>query len=240
MVCCPAKCPRQSSDEHRNDDVNLYAYVGNDPLNRNDPTGTEDCRITGTCGQFARAKEARQSTDGTSATGATSGLAAQVSAAGENRANYDSAVGNLDANDTAGRTELKEQFRQSDPPLARGTVEGARPETGPKPGSGGRANVPNAKVSLAGSVARVAGPVVIVAVAATDAAAVANSPQPFRELAGRSGSLLGGTLGGLGGATVGTLLEPGAGTIVGGVAGAAGGAKYGEIVFTGLYDRIFE
>lgn len=39
MVCCPAKCPRQSSDEHRNDDVNLYAYVGNDPLNAIDPSG---------------------------------------------------------------------------------------------------------------------------------------------------------------------------------------------------------
>jgi hypothetical protein len=163
-----------------------------------------------------------------------------VSAAGENRANYDSAVTKLDASDTAGRSALKEQFRQLDPPLARGTVQGARPETGPKPGSGARANVPNARVSLAGSAARVAGPVAIVASTAVDAAAIANSPQPFRELAGRSGALLGGTLGGLGGASGGTLLAPGPGTIAGGLAGAVGGAKYGEITVTGLYDRIFE
>ena len=221
------------------DDQNLYAYVDNDAHNRKDPSGTEDCRHTGTCPQFPRRSESRQPGEGTSVTGATAGIAAQLSAAGENRAQYDEAVRDLDPSDSAGRSSLKEQFRKTDPPLARGPVQGARPETGPKPGSGGRANVPNAGASAIGRVLRVAGPVGAVASVAIDATAVANSSQPYRELAGRSGALLGGTLGGLGGAALGSLVEPIGGTIVGGVGGAVGGAKYGEITATGLYDRLF-
>jgi hypothetical protein len=215
-----------------------YAYVGSDPANGADPTGTEDCRHTGTCPSFKRGGPASPSLQGTAATGAAAGVGAQISAAGENRGNYDAAVGQLDPSDSAGRSALKEQFRQSDPPLVRGPVEKARPSTGPKEGSGGRANVPNARVSALGAAARVAGPVVVGVSAAVDAAAISSSPQPFRELAARSGAMLGGTLGGLGGAVGGTAVAPGGGTLAGGVLGAAGGAKYGEIVATGLYDRV--
>jgi RHS repeat-associated protein len=54
------------------DDVNLYTYVRNDPLNGSDPKGTEDCRHTATCDQFNRSGQSQQSATATAATASRS------------------------------------------------------------------------------------------------------------------------------------------------------------------------
>jgi uncharacterized protein RhaS with RHS repeats len=66
------------------DDVNLYAYVGNDPLNRTDPLGTYSCGASlssGQCESLGRAQEAAK-TQVTKTLGTLKGIQSKV-AAGE-------------------------------------------------------------------------------------------------------------------------------------------------------------
>jgi len=179
------------------------------------------------------------STPGSYATGAASGLAAQAGDAGSVRARYSAATKKLDPKDGEGRAALKASAREETPPLLKGVIEANRPGLGAVAGSGGTANQSSAFVDSLGKGLRIAGPVAITIGLRLDAASIFHAPDPFRELAGRSGALLGGSLGGLGGAAAGTFIAPGPGTVVGGVGGALGGAKLGETGGYALYDNVF-
>ena len=206
------------------DQINLYAYVANDPVNGRDPSG-EECVTpnTTTCGVA------------TTATAATAVAAREGIGAERARFQYRDSTGKLAPNDSAGRSAAKASARAATPPITRGVVEGLRPGLGPKPGSGGTANRTNigadklaGRLGTAGRVAGVAG-------VAIGVARVATSDNPGQEAARVGGGMAGAIAGGEAGAFVGALAGPW-GAAAGGIAGGLVGGFAGEKAVDELLD----
>lgn len=134
----------------------------------------------------------------------------------------------LDPMDSAGRSAVKEAFRDETPSLVNDIIKTVRPSTGPREGSVGSANMSNTKVNTMSSYFRVAGPALVGASLMYDAYDVATSSSPCRTLMQNSFAILGSLGGGALGVTVGTFVEPGVGTVVGGLVGAGAGGHYGR------------
>ena len=196
--------------------VNLYAYAGNNPVAFSDPWG------------LCPEEPCPEEPGGQGATGVLGSFAVQSWQTVQVRRKYDAATRALDPFDRASRALLKGATREMTPPLTRGLVNTLRPGTGPRAGSVGRANVPNATVSRMAEGLAVAGNVAVIGGAGLSAYRVAEADNPVRQgfieagaWAGGIGlGLLGGSLGG-----VGSL----AGAYLGGELGGAAGAA--------IYDR---
>lgn len=163
----------------------------------------------------------------------------QSAIAGDVRAAQDAAVRALDPFDSAGRSAIKEAARADTPLIYRDLITSVRPGTGPRPGSIGRANIPNPRASLGGSILRVGGRVVVGASLVIDAGRIYLSSDRARTAVqvgfGTVGAFGGGALGALGG----SALAPGPGTFVGGVGGAAIGGAGGEAFGGAAFDFFF-
>jgi len=160
----------------------------------------------------------------------------QSAIAGDVRAAQDAAVRGLDPFDNAGRSAIKESARARTPLLFRDLITSIRPGTDARPGSFGSANVPNARVSLGGSILRVGGRAVVGASLVIDAGRIFISSDRARTAVqvgfGTAGAFGGGALGILGG----SALAPGPGTFIGGVGGAAIGGAGGEAFGGAAFD----
>jgi RHS repeat-associated protein len=204
--------------------INLYGYVGNDPVNNTDSTG-EAC------------DEKDRSGCGT-AVGASSRAAAVGVGSDRARRGYEQRVRGLGPGDSAGRAAAKAQARAATPREVRAVIVAKRPGLGAQPGSGGRANVSNAGVNQTartlGVIGKGAG-VIAVGVAAAD---IATSNNPTRATVANVTAGIGGILGGAGGATLGALGGPAAPVTVpaGGVAGSIAGGNAGYRLGEKIYD----
>jgi RHS repeat-associated protein len=163
----------------------------------------------------------------------------QSAIAGDVRAAHDATVRALDPFDSMGRSAIKEAARADTPLIFRDLITSIRPSTDPRPGSIGSANVPNARVSLGGSILRVGGRVVVGASLVIDAGRIYLSSDRSRTAVqvgfGTAGAFGVGTLGALGGSAV----APGLGTFIGGVGGAAVGGAGGEALGGAAFDFFF-
>jgi RHS repeat-associated protein len=196
------------------DDLNLYAYVRNDPLNMSDPTGTEGAG----CGLQGRV------------CGAAQGVGARAAYVGvgsaQARAQYDRGAARLSPNDSAGRTALKAEARANTPPEVRAQIEARRPGLGPREGSGGTANRTNIRATEGARTLGALGRASAVVTAATAATDIATSDDPGRATVSNAGAIAGGIAGGEQGATWGSAGGPW-GAAIGGIVGAAIGGYAG-------------
>lgn len=130
--------------------------------------------------------------------------------------------------------------------MVRRIIEAGRPSLGPRPGTGGRANVPNAGANAVGKVLRGAGNFAVAFSVANQVVDIANSPEPARATARAGGQTLGAIGGGEGGVWIGAGVgfmiagPPGAGVgaIIGGLGGSALGGHYGGKATEALYDEV--
>ena len=210
------------------DNVNLYAYVGNDPINGIDFTGL-------------REDDDPPREDGAVGNGVAQGVGARAAAVGirseQVRNQYDERVRGLAPDDSAGRTTAKVDARQQTPREVRDQLPRS---TGPREGSTQSANRPNQGANqTARTLGRVGRSVAVVTVV-VGAIDVATSDNPGRALAQNVGAALGGIGGGALGALGGSAVAPGPGTIVGGVAGAAAGGEGGYRAGGAIYDWLTE
>ena len=172
-------------------------------------------------------------------------LGIQAAEAGSERARYQQESAKLSPDDSAGRSTLKAESRAQAPWMYRRGVEAARPSTGPKPGTGGRANSSNVRANAGGTALKVGGRALVAATVIQQGAEIANSSGPPRDIAGAGGMTLGAIGGGEGGSALGGIIgfsvggPPGAavGAILGGFVGAAGGGVAGEHAAEALYDE---
>jgi RHS repeat-associated protein len=166
-------------------------------------------------------------------------LGYQVAKAGNVRAALSEQVQSLDAFDSEARSALKLQARADTPMIVRDMINYVRPGVGPRPGSFGSANVPNATWNLGGVAAGVGGRALFATGVAYDVARIYRSNNPLR-----TGMEVGfGTVGAFGGGGLGTLagsaVFPGPGTLLGGVSGSLAGTVYGERLGGMAYDYFF-
>jgi RHS repeat-associated protein len=201
------------------DQYNLHAYVGNDPINNVDPTGEECDSPQGTKCSNPTA---------TALTAATSVAAKEGIGAERARIEYREAASKLAPNDSIGRSGAKASARAATPPITRGVIEARRPGLGPEPGSGGTANRTSVGADrLAGqlgTVGRAAG----VAGGFLGVARVATSENPSQEAARVGGGIAGALTGAKAGAAVGAVAGPwgaAVGGVIGGIAGGFAGEK---------------
>ncbi|WP_139114701.1 hypothetical protein [Rhizorhabdus dicambivorans] len=156
------------------------------------------------------------------------------------RARYNPQVRSLGPNDNAQREALKGRLRTESPPEVRGPLDALFPYKGPKPGSFGRANVPNEAVNqqarMFGKVGKGMG-VLGVGLAGLD---VLRADNKKRAIAANIGAGLGGVAGGAGGGAIGAATGPFAvvAAPAGGVAGAMTGGQLGYEAGEGVYDYI--
>ncbi|WP_156405287.1 hypothetical protein [Sphingomonas sp. Root710] len=161
------------------------------------------------------------------------GLASRASRVGiesaKVRARYNPQVRNLGPHDNAQRAALKERLRAESPPEVGGPLDALFPNKGPKPGSSGRANVPNEAVNQQartfGKIGRAMG-ALGVGLAGLD---IAQADNKVRATVANIGAGLGGIAGGAGGAAIGAATGPAAvvAAPAGGVAGAMAGGDWG-------------
>jgi RHS repeat-associated protein len=199
------------------DQVNLYAYVANDPINGTDPTGEQ-------CGN----PQNGQCPAATAATAATTVAAREGVGVERARSQYKATTSSLAPNDSAGRSTAKASARAATPPITRGVVEGVRPGLGPKPGSGGTANRTSAGADRLAGRLGTAGRVAGVANVVVGVARVATSDNPGQEAVRVGGGMAGAIAGAEGGAALGSLVGPwgaAAGGVIGGIVGGFGGEK---------------
>jgi RHS repeat-associated protein len=197
------------------DQINLYAYVADDPINATDPSGEaseggdDERRKGATAAQSVTAVAAREGTGAQSA-----------------RNSYNNTVSKLRPNDSAGRAAAKAAARANTPPITRAVIQGLRPGTGPRPGSGMTANRTSAAANRFAGRLGTAGRVAGVASVAIGVARVATSDHPVQESA-RVGGGWGGALAGAEiGAEIGSIGGPwgaAAGGIIGGIFGGFAG-----------------
>ena len=206
--------------------INLYAYAENNPVYWSDAYGLDKCD-----GGSSMASNAAIDT------GIFVGQ--QLGDAGIVRAEYDTVVGPLDQNDSAGRSAAKAAARSKTPPLVRYPLEAMRPSLGPNPASTGHANISNPGANALGQVFKYGGGALLAASVAVDAYQVSTSCRPFKALMSASFGILGSIAGGTAGVVGGSFVTPVAGTIVGGVAGAAAGGAGGRVLGNSFYNSLF-
>jgi RHS repeat-associated protein len=207
------------------DGLNWYDYVGDDPINRSDPTGNDWISDLW--------KNVKAGVEGVAARVAYVGIGSANA-----RSDYKNTVKNLSPGDSAGRTAAKVAARNSTPAEVRAVVQGVRPSTGATPGSGGTANRTSAAAdSLGADLGRAgkAAGVVGVGFAAYD---IATATDKGHAVAANAGALAGGWAGGEAGAAVGAFGGPLAPITVpaGGLIGAVGGGIGGYIAGGDAYD----
>jgi hypothetical protein len=179
-------------------------------------------------------------------TAAGQGLAARAAStgitSGNIRRDYIDKVQALDPYDNDGRAALKAQERAISPPEVRDPLNKFYPDLGPKPGSVGRANVPNPGANAMGRAAGILGRGLVGVNAAVAAADIATSNNPARAAVANAGSFGGGLLGGAVGAGLGGMTGPAAfvaapaGAITGSALGGAYGYKAGEHAYDYIDD----
>lgn len=206
--------------------INLYAYVENNPVYWSDAYGLDKCD-----GGSSMASNAAIDT------GIFVGQ--QLGDAGIVRAEYDTAVGPLDQNDSAGRSAAKTAARSKTPPLVRYPLEAMRPSLEPNPASTGHANISNPGANALGQAFKYGGGALLAAAVAVDAYQVSTSCRPFKALMSASFGILGSIAGGTAGVVGGSFVTPVAGTIVGGVTGAAAGGAGGRVLGNSFYNSLF-
>ncbi|MBL8630684.1 MAG: hypothetical protein JNM81_13695, partial [Rhodospirillaceae bacterium] len=139
------------------------------------------------------------------------------------------------------RENIRFDERANTPVLVRGILDRYKPLSHRTDEQLAKLHSPNktsTSVNYTGKIAKMLGPAGVTASAVLGAEQIANSDDKVREAFGVGGSMLGGTVGGIGGATAGTFIAPGAGTIIGGVGGSMAGSAYGEQRGYDLYDGI--
>ncbi|HEY1606277.1 MAG TPA: RHS repeat-associated core domain-containing protein [Allosphingosinicella sp.] len=207
------------------DQVNLYAYVGNDPVDGRDPSG-----------EFGDDHRTKAGAIGSGTRAAVVGIQSERA-----RAQYNQRVASLSPDDSAGRAAAKKTARINTPREVRATIEARRPGLGPRPGSVGRANVTNARVNgAARTLGRLGKGIALLGITYI-IVDVATSDTPGRTLAGDLGAVGGGAAGGAGGAALGSLGGP-ADVVtvpVAATAGSVGGGMVGQRIGEAIYDHIF-
>ena len=204
--------------------VNRYAYAFNNPINNFDPDGRECVtQNTTTCGSSGSSAAAN------GAVGAASFAAQNTTRSSQVRTQYNNAASQLNPNDTAGRSALKETTRAATPAPQRAFINATRPSTSAPAGTSGNATHTDARtnstVKALGTVGKASGALAV----ATGGAQIALSDDKSRTTASVAGSAVGGIAGGIAGAETGALVGGGIGALFGG-AGAAPGAVIGAVV----------
>lgn len=156
------------------------------------------------------------------------------------RARYNPQVRSLGPYDNARRAALKERLRTQSPSEVRGPLNALFPDKGPRPGSSGRANVPNEAVNQQartfGKIGRGMG-ALGVGLAGMD---ILQADNKMRATVANIGAGLGGIAGGAGGAAIGAATGPAAvvAAPAGGVAGAMAGGHWGYEAGEKAYDYL--
>ena len=154
------------------------------------------------------------------------------------RERYNPLVKVLAPDDRVGREALKTQMRTQSPSEIRGILDAVYPDKAGNPGSTGRANVPNERVSqqarVFGRIGRGMG-VLGTGLAVAD---IAQSDNKARATIANIGAAIGGAVGGAGGAAAGASTGPFAvvAAPAGGVVGATAGGKLGYKAGEATYD----
>jgi RHS repeat-associated protein len=210
------------------DDIDLYTYVGNDPVNKTDPTGM--ICVFGFCNTCPSGNSTPTAATAVTAVAAREGIGADRA-----RSQYKATTAKLAPNDSAGRSAAKASARAATPPITRRVIEAVRPGLGPKPGSGGTANSTNVGADKLAGRLGTAGRIAGVAGIAVGVARVVTSDNPGQEAVRVGGGLAGALAGAEGGAALGTPGGP-YGIAAGGIIGGLAGGYLGEEAINEILD----
>ncbi len=211
----------------------MYAYVGNDPVNKIDPTGMQSACAGSTADAcydtsvFATAAQSGLTVAGNE--GIRSARARDV---------YKKGAGALAPDDSVGRSALKASVRSITPPITRGVIEAMRPGLGPKPGSGGTANRTSAAADMAAGQLKTLGRASTVGAVVLGGTRIATAENKTREATVVVSETAGSLGGAYGLAIVGGFLGGPPGAVVGGVIGSFGGGYAGGATAEAVYDEV--
>lgn len=206
--------------------ISPYDFSYNNPLRMKDNDGKESEDITTSQQQQIDKKYIDLNTF----------LSLQIGDAGDERGRYAKIASKLDPNDGLGRTVLKIDSRDKTPTLIRNFIEAERPSVGPKPGSGGRANVTDPTMNKLGVGAKYFGATLFVAGLAYEGYTISKAENKSRALMQSTFGMLGSSGGGLLGAAIASPSGPGA--VVVGIGGSMVGGAAGRSFGGWLYDVI--